>query len=148
MSLISPLSMTADQMSAGSSLIREIPDYDRPRERLERLGAESLSDAEILAIILRTGCKGMSAIQLGEKIIRRFGGLAQLSRCSVDEIASVGGVGRVKAVTCKAAFALHERVVRQETAEIPLDKPEKVAERLMSRCVTLSRETLLGLVLL
>jgi len=129
------------------SLIREIPEQDRPRERLERLGATSLTNAELLAILLRTGIKGISAVQLAESLIRRFGSLEALARRSVAEIAAVSGVGRTKAITLKAAFAIHERVSGAEWEKPLLKTPKAIYELMSERVRFLDVEILYGLAL-
>ncbi len=130
-----------------SSLIREIPEHDRPRERLERLGAASLTDAELLAILIRTGKKGMSAIQLAESLIRLFGSLEEVARRSVSEIAAVEGMGRTKAVTLKAAFAIHQRVSSSALQSHPLNAPQLIYDLMFERVRFLAVEVLYGLAL-
>ncbi len=129
------------------SLIREIPEHDRPRERLDRLGADSLTDAELLAILIRTGRKGVSAVQLAESLIRQFGSLEGVARKSISEIAAVSGMGRTKAVTLKAAFAIHERVQRKDLTDRPLKTPRDIYERMAEQVRFLDVEVLYGLAL-
>src|SRR4051812_48769627 len=74
-------------MKERGNLIREMAEHDRPRERLEFLGAGSLTDAEILAILLRTGGPGVSVLVLAENLLSKFGSLHELSRRSVGEMA-------------------------------------------------------------
>jgi DNA repair protein RadC len=130
-----------------SNLIREMPEHDRPRERLERLGPESLTDAELLAVLLRTGSRGISAVQLGEELIRRFGGLEQLARQSVAEIAKVNGIGKAKATLLKAAFALHERAYARLRERRPLNHPKEIHAVMAERMYALNVEVLYGLAL-
>ncbi len=132
---------------ASASLIREIPEHDRPQERLARLGAHSLTDAELLAVILRTGRRGVSSVQLGDALLRRFGGLRELTRRSVSELSQVGGVGPVKASMLKAAFDLHERVSSRAAQELPMDTPSRVYDLLVERTRSLTVEVLFGLAL-
>jgi len=86
--------------------IKDLPEEERPRERLARSGAENLKPSELIAILLRTGLKGKSAIKIGEELLGRFRTLASLAGASVDELRQFKGVGHDKAVTLKAAFAL------------------------------------------
>lgn len=132
---------------ASGTLIREIPEHDRPQERLERLGPQSLTDAELLAVILRTGRRGVSVVQLGENLLQHFGGLSELTRRSVAELSQVGGVGRVKACMLKAAFDLHERVSARAAEEVPMDTPSRIRDLLMERTRPLTVEVLFGLAL-
>ena len=79
-------------------LIREMPEGDRPRERLKERGAAALTDAELVAILLRTGMKGQSAVQLAQVLIQKFVSLDELARASVEAIAGTKGVGETKAI--------------------------------------------------
>jgi len=86
--------------------IKDFPEEERPRERLRRLGPGSLSDAELLAIILGHGLPGESAVDLGRRLLA----LGALHRLSLEELESVPGVGPAKAVRIKAALELGRRV--------------------------------------
>jgi len=121
-------------------MIRDMPADDRPRERLARLGPEALGDAELIAILLRTGTKGMSAVQVAQELIKKFRTLDALARAPLGEVAKVKGVGQTKAVQLKAAFTLarhlRERVhERQPIITTPADAAELVREemRLLDR---------------
>ena len=111
--------------------IHDLPAQDRPRERLALHGAEKLSNAELIAILLRTGMKGMSAIHIAEQLLRQFGSLDALARAPLDELRRVKGIGRDKAVTLKAACTLARKMADELRHEAPLiDTPERVAELL------------------
>ncbi|MGC2577611.1 MAG: UPF0758 domain-containing protein, partial [Terrimicrobiaceae bacterium] len=93
--------------------IREMRPSDRPREKLVARGAASLSDAELLAIFLRTGIKGKSAIALADELLKDKGSLRALSRCQASELTkSVTGMGVAKAAELAAAFELGKRLAR------------------------------------
>src|SRR4029078_6293852 len=77
----------------GTMTIHELPEAERPREKLAARGAAALSDSELIAIVLRTGMKGASAIDLGRQLLIRYGSLSALARCSVPELAGIKGVG-------------------------------------------------------
>lgn len=112
--------------------VREMPAEDRPRERLARLGAKALRDAELIAVLFRTGTRAEGAVALAERVLREFGGLRQLARASLEEIQQIKGVGLVKAVELKAALELGERlVVHKETGRIRIHRPEDVMKLLM-----------------
>src|SRR5215207_4454444 len=96
-----------------SPTIHEMPEQDRPRERLAKLGAAALSDTELIAILLRTGMKGANAVELGRQLIQRFGNLTELSRANVADIAKVKGIGQTKAVQLAAAFGLAKRIAHE-----------------------------------
>ncbi|MBC7328506.1 DNA repair protein RadC [bacterium] len=93
-----------------SPAIRELPPEERPRERLQKYGAESLSTVELLAIIIRTGTKKESAISLAERLLSAFKGLKGLYGASLEQIAQIEGLGMVKAVEIKAAIELGKRM--------------------------------------
>ena len=114
-----------------ASLIRDMPDHERPRERLAEKGADALSDAELIAILLRTGLKGRSALVVGADLLKKFGTLGNLARASIDELRQVKGIGRDKAIALKAAFTLAKRMAGELRRESPtLDSPERVADLL------------------
>ena len=91
-------------------LIREMPEGERPRERLKLRGAAALSEAELIAILLRTGMKGISVVELSHQILREFGSLEGLARAPLEAIAKIKGVGDTKAIQLKAAFELARRL--------------------------------------
>lgn len=100
---------------------------DRPRERLATRGAAALRNAELIAILLRTGVRGASAVVIAEVLLQRFGTLESLARATVDELRT-RGVGRDKAIALKAAFTLAARMAEELRRESPvLDTPEAIA---------------------
>lgn len=111
--------------------IKDLPDSDRPRERLVSQGADALRNAELIAIILRTGLKGHSAIQVAEQLLQRFVTLEQLARAPLDELRKTKGIGRDKAIALKSAFTLAQRMAKELRVEPPvLDNPANVASML------------------
>ncbi|MED1097606.1 DNA repair protein RadC [Bacillus gobiensis] len=90
--------------------LRDFPQDEKPRERLLALGAESLSNHELLAILLRTGTKKESVLQLSNRLLQSFDGLRLLKEASVEELSSISGIGRAKAVHIMAALELGRRV--------------------------------------
>ncbi len=109
-----------------------LPD-DRPRERLERAGPESLTTPELLAILFRTGTAKRNAVQLAEDLFRSLGGLAGVVCASLDQLSSVSGVGRVKAIEVKAALELGKRLAASsEEAKPVIRSPADVAQLMMS----------------
>jgi len=109
--------------------IKDWPKDERPRERLVEHGPDNLKTSELLAILLRTGSKGVSALDLGKALIDQFKDLDQLSRASLADLQKIKGIGRDKAVTLKTAFTLAQRVARELRNELPvLDRPEMVAD--------------------
>ncbi|HEY8514368.1 MAG TPA: DNA repair protein RadC [Candidatus Binatia bacterium] len=87
---------------------------DRPRERLERVGIEALSDLELLALLLRTGNRGASALVLAQRLRARYPRLADLAAASVHELAAIDGIGAARAASICAAIALGRRADHPE----------------------------------
>jgi len=87
-------------------LIKDMPASERPRERLAEKGADVLKNSELIAILLRTGMKGVSAVDVAEQLLKKFETLDSLSRASIEDLCEIKGVGRDKAVTLVAAFTL------------------------------------------
>ncbi len=90
--------------------IKEWPEDERPRERLLRYGAQSMSDAQLIAIILRTGGGGRSAMDLGMELLDRFGSLSKIEHATLAEIRETKGLGSAKAAQLKAALELGRRM--------------------------------------
>ena len=121
--------------------IKDMPVGERPRERLERYGAGSLSNAELLAILLRVGVEGESAIGLGTRLLAQFGGLAGLARASLAELRAVRGLGLAKAAQLKAAMELGKRLLLASPEERPqVRSPADVANLLMLEMSFLEQE--------
>jgi DNA repair protein RadC len=111
--------------------IKDLPGNERPRERLEQFGADALRNAELIAILLRTGLPGCSAIQMAEQLLCQFASLDSLSRASLDELQQVKGIGRDKAIALQSAFTLARRMAREIQGDSPLlDTPGRVASLL------------------
>lgn len=91
-------------------MIRDFPEEERPRERLINYGAISLSNQELLAILLRTGTKSESVIQLANRLLTQFDGLLWLKDAAIEELMSVKGIGKAKAVQIAAAVELGRRI--------------------------------------
>ena len=116
------------------SAIGEMPEEERPRERLEKTGAASLRDAELLAILFRTGTSTMGAVKLAETVLNHFGGLRQLSRASLEELQQVKGIGKVKAIEIKSALELGTRLAQfTESKRSRITSAQDVADLLMLR---------------
>ncbi len=115
-------------MSHQPARIHDLPEQERPRERLVARGAEALSNAELIAILLRTGVQGMSAIHVAEQLLRKFGTLDALAKADLADL-RVKGVGRDKAVALKAAFTLARRMAQEIRIEPPvMDAPDRIFE--------------------
>ena len=109
------------------------PPGERPREKLLERGAGSLSDAELLAIFLRVGAKGKSAVDLGRDLIERFGSLNGLFAAEPAAVAETSGVGPAKSAQLKAAFELARRALQEKvTTRESLVSPAAVRDHLRS----------------
>jgi DNA repair protein RadC len=122
--------------------IHELPPEDRPREKLMQRGAAALSDSELIAILLRTGIPGANAVAVAQTLLREYGSLSTLARCSVQEIAKIKGVGPAKAVQLAAAFGLGARLARESASETPLDQPSQIYALLGREMRALRQESL------
>src|SRR3954466_7774773 len=114
-----------------SILIRDLPVQDRPRERLAARGADALRDAELIAILLRTGTKGLSAVDIADQLLKSFKSLENLARAPLEDLRKIKGIGRDKAIALKSAFTLARRMAEQVREESALlDNPERIADLL------------------
>jgi len=133
------MSMAKNNETPSNNLkIKDLSPTERPRERLIRSGVESLSNAELLAVLLRTGTKGNSVLQMASQLLRTFSGqLNHLLEASLEEICQVSGIGESKAMTLFAAFELVRRARKEKL----------LARRLILTCddiVELMRECYAG----
>ena len=127
--------------------IRELPEEDRPREKLLQRGASALTDRELLAILLRTGVKGANAVEVGGQLLQRYKTLSGLCQCSADQLAAVHGVGLAKAVQLAAAFELGRRLAKETVIRQKIDSPELVNEFFGAEMRALRTESLRVLLL-
>jgi DNA repair protein RadC len=123
--------------------ITDLPLDERPREKLARFGAGALDNAELLAIFLRTGVKGRSAIQIGRDLLGHYGSIGALGSAGVEEISRQNGLGLAKACQLVAAFELGARAAREHTAQLPLDEPEAIYRVFSPQLAWLRHERLL-----
>jgi DNA repair protein RadC len=93
--------------------VKELPSDDRPREKLVLRGPQNLSDAELLAILLRTGIKGKSVLSIAQEIINKEGNLINIASRSLDSLTKETGIGKDKAATLLAAFEISRRIGSQ-----------------------------------
>lgn len=124
-------------------MIRDLPQDQRPRERLIHAGSRALANAELLAIILRTGSGGESVVRLAERLLAHFGGLPGLGKATIAELCEVKGIGPAKAVEIKAALELGRRLLIASPEERPqVTTPADAANLLMSEMMFLEQEHL------
>ncbi len=127
--------------------IRELPYQQRPREKLQTRGVQSLTDAEVLAILLRTGTRGQNAVELAGRLLEQYGSLAQVARAEVDELSRLKGIGPAKAIQLVAAFSIGTRLAAEQRTTACLDTPEAVYELLAAELRLLDRESLRAVLL-
>ncbi len=123
------------------SRIHDIPENDRPRERLLRLGPQALSDAELLALFINTGTKGENALQIGQRILRDYGSILDLSRLESAELTKIKALGPAKAAKLAAAFELGRRAREGSQSDIVLDHPRRVFNFIGPEMQALSHES-------
>ena len=128
--------------------LKDQPASERPRERLAAKGAEALTHAELVAILLRTGLKGVNVVEVGRQLLAKFGTLNALAGASLADLRSIKGIGRDKAVTLMAAFALARRMAAELQGEAPLlDTPDRIADLLREEVRNLNAEQFLVVLL-
>jgi DNA repair protein RadC len=112
--------------------MKQLAPHDRPREKLERLGAGALGDNELLALVLCSGATSGDALGLANELLDRFGGLRGLTRAAVDDLRDVRGIGLARASQVLAAVELGRRTLVREAAERPrLGTPRQIAALLL-----------------
>ena len=126
--------------------ITDLPADLRPRERLLAMGAATLADSELLALLLRTGAGGISAIELGAALLQRFGSLARLLAATPDELRDIRGLGDAKRAELLAVNELQRRALAQVMAEgVVFDSALAVSRFLRHRFNGSQQESFLGL---
>ena len=124
-------------------LIRDLPESDRPRERLIAVGERAVATTELLSILLRTGVGGESVNRLSERLLSNFDGLPGLAKATINELTGVKGIGPAKAVEIKAALELGRRLLATTPDERPqISSPADAANLLLSEMGLLEQEHL------
>ena len=122
-------------MQEKTVIMKELPESERPYEKCRMGGPGILSDAELLAVILRSGTRGINSLELSMELLRHFsdlGGLAALSRVSAEELTDIPGIGPVKALQLLCVGELSRRMVRTRVRrEVILDSPKAIARYFM-----------------
>ncbi len=126
--------------------IIDLPESDRPRERLWRRGVTALSDAELIALVLRQGRVGESALDLAAGLLAEYGGLDRLSTARAEELAARPGLGPAKAAALLAALQLARQLWRAD-APVAIRRPEDLAAVAHGELSGLRRERVLVIVL-
>jgi DNA repair protein RadC len=128
--------------------IKEWPEEDRPREKLIARGAEALSEAELLAVLIHTGTAGKSALDLARELLREYADLRALSRRSIQELMRRKGIGATRAARIMAAFELGRRSAAIADTPVPgISGPQDVARRYIPLMRDLPTERFVALLL-
>lgn len=127
--------------------MRELPDDERPREKLLRYGSSQLANRDLLAILLVTGTRSLSALGLADRLMARFGSLAGVLEASVEELTGVPGVGVAKAAQISAAGEVARRLQGARPYQAPIRSAADVVEWIGSRLSRLTREEVWALLL-
>ncbi len=122
-------------------MLRDLPHEERPRERMMQYGAEALSHAELLAILLRTGTQQESALHLAQRILMQAGNLRQLVDLSLEEMMEIKGIGTAKALQLKAGIELGRRLaLSRHTLSPAIRSPRDVSDLLSEQLRYLQKE--------
>ena len=127
-----------------SLTMKELPVSERPYEKCLALGEESLSNAELLAVILKTGNKNLSAIELAYKLLSTFDSpctLSDIFGASIEELTEIDGIGKIKAINLKCIFELSKRIAKETAVNrIRLSTSKTIADYYMEAMRHLERE--------
>lgn len=123
--------------------ITDLHESDRPRERLASLGPQALSNAELIAILLRVGVPGENAVQVGQRLLQKFGGILGIHRAPFVDLINQHGIGEAKAAQLKAAIELGRRLTLESPDERPtINSPADAATLVMYEMGALEQEHL------
>jgi DNA repair protein RadC len=140
--------MAENNTSRPTYRITDLHDDERPRERLQNLGPQALSNAELIAILLRVGVPGENAVQVGQRLLQKFGGIAGIHRAPFDELLGQHGIGEAKAAQIKAAIELGRRLTLESPDERPaINSPGDAAALIQYEMQALEQEHLRVLLL-
>jgi DNA repair protein RadC len=128
--------------------ITDLHEAERPRERLAALGPQALSNAELIAILLRVGVPGENAVQVGQRLLQKFGGIGGLHRAPFNELCNQHGIAEAKAAQIKAAIELGRRLTLESPEERPfINSPADAAALVQYEMSALEQEHLRVLLL-
>ena len=118
-----------------SFTIHDLPQAERPRERMQKYGAEALSTAELIAVLIRSGTRGESVLLTAQKLLSNFGNLQNIASASLEELSRIKGIGLSKATQIKAAFELGRRVDDPDynSNENPVQSPEQACKAVQEK---------------
>lgn len=138
----------SERQGYASITLRDVPEHDRPRERMLREGAHALSDAELLAVLLRTGTHRESAVMLAQRMLKEAGGLSRIPQLGVSEMTEIKGIGEAKALQIQAGIELGRRLSQLTQGAKPLIRsPRDAAALVMEELRYLQKEYFIALFL-
>lgn len=127
--------------------LRELPRHEQPQGRLCEYGADTMSDAELLALVLGAGTKQLDALQFAQRLLLDADGWHGLLRSSVAELQHTYGLTEAKAARIKAALAIGQRMLKQQPQRVQMTQPEDIATLLMAEMSYLDQEQLRAVLL-
>lgn len=128
-------------MESLNTTLRDVPSDERPRERMMQYGATALSNAELLAVLLRTGTYRESAVSLGQRLLRESRGLRSLADMSLQQLTEIKGIGEAKALQIQAGIELGRRMARSSLSDtVTIRSPQDVASLLTEELRYLQKE--------
>ncbi|MCZ8513346.1 DNA repair protein RadC [Paenibacillus filicis] len=128
-------------MESLNTTLRDVPNDERPRERMMQYGAGALSNAELLAVLLRTGTYRESAVALAQRLLRSSGGLRSLTDMSLEQLTEIKGIGEAKALQVQAGIELGRRMARSVLSDtVTIRSPQDVAALLTEELRYLQKE--------
>lgn len=135
-------------MTNTNMIIKEMPETIRPRERLFQYGEKSLSEQELIAIILRTGTREKNVLDLSREILKYFDNLFELKQATVEEFQQIKGIGKVKAIELKAAIELGTRIANANQLKLgKVLSSTSIGTQLMQEMKDLQQEHLIAIYL-
>ena len=128
-------------------MLKEIPDYDRPREKALKYGINTLSNIELLAIILRTGSKEENVIDVAKNLLYSFKNLSSIAEATLKELTTIKGIGEIKAITLLASIELGLRIMDIKNEIIFYTNPQQVFDAFYPKVHLLKKEHLYAIFL-
>ena len=128
-------------------ILKEIPDYEKPREKAKQLGIERLSNVELLAVLIRTGIKGQNVLETAQQILYKIEDIKDLSNITLNELTSVKGIGDDKAITVLAAIEFGKRIQDYHKDKLSFNKAEDVFNYFKIKMSGLTQENLYAIYL-
>ena len=113
--------------------VRDLPRSERPRERLQKFGAEALSAQELLALVIGRGIPKKSVMNIAQELLAKFGNIRSISQATIEELSQIKGIGLAKAAQIKACFELGKRQdLEPEAKDFSIKNPESVVKAIRS----------------